>query len=110
MAKLKQTWQYNQQTDMPKYQIKVSDTGEETVIITQVVHTINMGDIEDPDVMIAEPIWQWQQTDAGKWIMDNSNPTPSWHRFIDPNTYGYLYQIRAYLTHAQLTYYKLKYE
>lgn len=110
MALSKQAWQYNQQTDVPKYQIKVSDTGEETVIITQVVHTINMGDVEDPDVMIAEPIWQWQQTDAGKWIMDNSNPTPSWHRFIDHNNYGYLYQIRAYLTHEQLTYYKLKYE
>ena len=25
-----------------------------------------MGDVEDPDLMVAEPIWKWQQTDAGE--------------------------------------------
>jgi hypothetical protein len=74
------------------------------------VHEMRMGDVEDPDLMIAQPIWEWQQTDAGKWIMENSNPAPSWHRHTDFNTYGHIYQIRAYLTHKQLTYYKLKFE
>jgi hypothetical protein len=84
--------------------------GEETVTITHVVHTIKMGDVDEPDIMVGEPIYEWQQTDAGKWIMGNSNPTPSWHRTTDVYNYGYIYQIRAYLTHKQLTYYKLKYE
>ena len=75
-----------------------------------IVHTIRMGDVEDPDLMVAQPIWEWQQTDAGKWIMENSNPAPSWHRHTDFNTYGHIYQIRAYLTHKQLTFYKLKFE
>ena len=111
MALSKQAWQFNTiKDDKPKYQITLSDTGEESVTITHVVHTISMGDVEDPDLFVAEPIYKWQQTEVGKWIMDNSNPKPSWHRFADHNTYGYLYQIRAYLTHKQLTYYKLKYE
>jgi hypothetical protein len=93
-----------------KYKVHTSDTGEETVFITQVVHTIRMGDVEDPDLFVAQPIYEWQQTEAGKWIMENSNPTPSWHRNMDYTTYGYTYQIRAYLTHKQLTFWKLKYE
>lgn len=74
------------------------------------VHTIRMGDVEDPDLMVAQPIWEWQQTDAGKWIMKNSAPTPSWHRHVNTLTYGYEYIIVAYLTPKQLTYWKLKFE
>jgi len=110
MALLKQQWQSEDEFARPKYQIHLSDIGEEVVTITEVVHTIRMGDVEDPDLMIAQPIWEWQQTDAGKWIMENSNPAPSWHRHTDFNAYGHIYQIRAYLTHKQLTYYKLKFE
>lgn len=109
MALSKQAWQFDTESK-PKYQIRLSDIGEESVSITHVVHTIKMSDVEDPDLLVAEPIYQWQQTEAGKWIMENSNPKPSWHRNMDYNSYGYVYQIRAYLTHKQLTYWKLKYE
>ena len=109
MAQLKQQWQSDTEL-RPKYQVRVSDTGEETVSITHVVHTIRMGDVEDPDLFVAQPIYEWQQTEAGKWIMENSNPAPSWHRQVDYTTYGQLYLIKAYLTHKQLTFWKLKYE
>jgi len=109
MVQLKQTWQSNEFT-RPKYQVQLSDTGEEMITITHVVHTINMADVEDPDLFVAQPIYEWQQTEQGKWIMENSDPTPSWHRNVDHMTYGYQYQIRAYLTHKQLTFWKLKYE
>ena len=75
-----------------------------------VVHTIKMGDVEDPDLLVAEPIWQWQQTEAGKYIMENSVQQPEWHRSADPTTYGYRYDIVAYLEDKSLTYWKLKYE
>ena len=111
MALLKQQWQFEDEFTRPKYQVRISDTGEvHEVSITTVVHTIKMGDVEDPDLFVAQPIYEWQQTEAGKWIMENSNPTPSWHRNHDIYNYGYTYQIRAYLTHKQLTYWKLKYE
>lgn len=95
MDKLKQLWQFD---------------SEDARVIKHVVHAIRMGDCEDPDLMVASPIWDWQQTDAGKWIMENSAPTPSWHRHVDPMTYGYQYKIVAYLTPKQVTYWKLKYE
>ena len=95
MDSLKQQWQFDDSDNR---------------IIKQTVHTIKMGDVEDPDLMVAEPIWNWQQTDAGKWVMENSSPTPSWHRYSDPTSYGYRYCIEAYLTPKQVTYWKLKYE
>ena len=75
-----------------------------------IVHKIPMGDVEDPDLFVAEPIWQWQQTEAGKYIMENSVQQPEWHRSADPTTYGYRYDIVAYLEDKSLTYWKLKYE
>jgi len=110
MALLKHQWQSEEEFNRPKYQVHTSDIGEEVVTITEVVHTIRMGDVEDPDLMIAQPIWEWQQTDAGKWIMENSNPVPSWHRIVNRMTYGYEYDIRAYLTPKQITYYELKFK
>ena len=110
LALSKQQWQSKDEFTRPKYQVQVSDIGEESVSITQVVHTIRMGDVEDPDLFVAQPIYEWQQTEAGKWIMENSNPAPSWHRHNDLYDYSYVYQIRAYLTHKQLTFWKLKYE
>jgi len=111
MAKLKQTWQSDDiYESRPKYQVNISDMGEHTVSITHVVHTIRMSDVEDPDLWVGQYIHEWQQSEAGKWIMENSAPTPSWHRNHDIYNYGYEYQIRAYLTHKQLTYWKLKFE
>ena len=109
MALSKQQWQSDTEI-RPKYQVHLSDIGEEVVVFTHVVHYIKMGDVEDPDLFVAQPIYEWQQTEAGKWIMENSNPAPSWHRQVDYTAYGQLYLIKAYLTHKQLTFWKLKYE
>lgn len=74
------------------------------------VHTIKLGDVEDPDIYLADPLFKWQQTEKGKWVMENSFPTPSYHQHIDHNTYGYVYYICAYLDKKDYTYYRLKFE
>ena len=78
--------------------------------VEHIVHRIRMGDVEDPDLMVAQPIWEWQQSEKGKYIMENSVPEPMWLRSFDHTTYGYMYLIKAYLTPKQLTFYKLKFE
>ena len=75
-----------------------------------IVHSIMMGDVEDPDLFVAEPIWKWQQTDEGKWVMEHSLEKPMWRRHMDVTHYGYRYDIIAYLDGADLTYWKVKYE
>ena len=74
------------------------------------VHEILMGDVEDPDLMIAAPIYEWQQTDAGKYIMEHSDPTAKWVRSNSPSYMGHKYTIKGYLTDKQVTYFKLKYQ
>lgn len=74
------------------------------------VHTINLDNVDDPEVYIADPIYKWQQTEKGKWIMEHSNPEPSYHQVVDPMMWGYSYNIVAYLNEKDYTYYRLKYE
>jgi hypothetical protein len=75
-----------------------------------VVHHIRMGDVEDPDLFVAQPIYEWQQTDKGKWVMKHSNPAPIWHRNIDHYNYGWSYTITATFSGRRLTEYYLRWE
>jgi hypothetical protein len=77
---------------------------------TIVAHRFTVGDVEDPDIYAAEPLWKWQNSEAGKWAMENCAETPSWHRVMDPAIFGYSYQVKITLTPKQLVYWKLKYE
>lgn len=75
-----------------------------------VVKQIRMGDVEDPDLMVAQPIYEWQQTEAGKYVMMHSKPEPIWLRSFDYKSYGFNYSIKAYLTPEEVTFFKLKFE
>ena len=74
------------------------------------VHQIRMGDVDDPDLYAAEPIWQWQQTPAGKWIMEHAVEQPFWHREISPHLMGYKYHIVARLKEPDELYWTLKWK
>ena len=79
----------------------VEDRVEETKEL--IVHTFTMGDVEDPDLYAAQPLWEWQETEQGKWIMEHAVETPVWHRYADQTSYGYKYSITAKLQGARLT-------
>ena len=72
------------------------------------VHEIRMGDVEDPDLFVADPIWKWQQTDAGRFVMEHAVDQPYWTRNIDHNSYGHLYRIVARLSEPNETFWSLK--
>jgi hypothetical protein len=74
------------------------------------VHEFNMGDVEDPDLYAAEPLWNWQQTEAGQWVMAHAVETPFWHRTVDPASYGHKYYIIARLSEQDQTYWTLKWQ
>jgi hypothetical protein len=73
-----------------------------------VVHEFTMGDVDDPDLYAAQPLWEWQQSEQGQWIMENSVETPSWYRIPDTLQYGYKFQVRAKLSGPRLTEYLLR--
>ena len=72
------------------------------------VHEIRMGDVEDPDLFVAEPIWKWQESDAGRFIMENAVDKPYWTGSIDTHTYGHMYRIMARLSEQHETFWRLK--
>jgi len=79
-------------------------------IVECIVHTITMGDVEDPDLYIAHPIYEWQKSEAGQWVMDNAVDTPIWHRTSDQFNYGHIYTITAKLKAIDHTFFKLKFQ
>ena len=73
-----------------------------------IVHRFIMGDVEDPDLYAAEPMWEWQQSEMGKFIMERSVETPIWHRQVDVSNYGHSYAIEAFLKGADYSFWVLK--
>lgn len=74
-----------------------------------IVHKFSLGDVDDPEIYAAQPIYEWQQTEAGKWVMENSVDT-YWLKHNDYQSYSLQYKIVATLTEKDATYYALKYD
>jgi hypothetical protein len=73
-----------------------------------IVHRFRMGDVEDPDLYAAQPLWEWQQSEMGKWVMEKSIETPMWHRQTNPNQYHTEYAVQAWLKGADYSFWVLK--
>jgi len=88
----------------------VQKNGQEYVeeIHKIVVHQFNMGDVEDPDLFAAQPMWEWQKSEQGKFIMENSIMPPVWTRHLDLRQYGYTYVITAELEKKKLSEFYLR--
>jgi hypothetical protein len=67
-----------------------------------------MGDVEDPDLYAAQPLWEWQQSEMGKFVMERSVETPIWHRQVDVANYGHQYAVEAFLKGADYSFWVLK--
>ena len=74
------------------------------------VHEFTMGDVEDPDLYAAQPIWEWQESEAGKFVMENAVEAPYWIRQVDHHSYGHQYKIIARLSEPNQTFFKLKFK
>lgn len=73
------------------------------------VHRFKLGDVEDIDVYAADPIMRWQETDAGKFVMERAIEPPVYHTHFSPEQWGTLVIIIAKLLGPDATFYRLKY-
>ena len=78
-------------------------------LVKVVVHRFSLGDVDDVEIYAAQPIWEWQQTEAGKWVMENSTDT-YWARHWDHHNFSQQFNIVATLTEKDATYWALKYD
>jgi hypothetical protein len=72
------------------------------------VREFRLADVEDPDIIAGEPIWQWQQSAAGQFVMTHAVESPYWTRNFDIVTYGHVYKIMARLSEQNETFWRLK--
>jgi hypothetical protein len=72
-----------------------------------VLHEFTMSDCEDPELYAAQPIYEWQQTEIGKWCMENATDL-QFHTNIDHSTLGYRVVITGVVSGKHLTYFLLK--
>ena len=84
------------------------DRVEEVREVTVFSFTLT-GNIEDPEIMAAEPLYDWEHSEHGQWVMRNACDTPTWHKSIDPSSYNYKFIIRAKFMGPALTEMLLRY-
>ena len=73
-----------------------------------IVHKFELSDVDDPILYAGEPLYNWQQSECGKWVMEHAVETPSWHQHANPMSFGHTFVIRARLKAKDATYFRLK--
>ena len=76
--------------------------------LKHVVHSILIGDVEDPELYAAAPILEWEKTEKGRWLMANSYKQMEYKVVSDPSAYSYRVVLYAWLTEEDFTFYQLK--
>lgn len=66
------------------------------------VHKFTMPCYDDAEVMVAEPIYKWQQTDKGLWVMKHGIDHV-FHLYLDPAAYNQNVMISAMITPKRWT-------
>lgn len=74
-----------------------------------VVHRFKIGDVEDPDLNAAQPLWEWEKSEQGQWVMERALETPYWSRHLSPMDYYHQYAIVAKFDTKTLTEYYLRF-
>jgi len=74
------------------------------------LHSFHMGDVEDPYLYAAFPISEWQETDKGKWCMENSLEQPIFYCNADPSSYGFRVDIYGKLSEYNKIFFYLKWK
>ena len=77
-------------------------------MIEIVVHTFRVGDVEDPVLYASGPLYEWEHSEQGQWIMNHAVESPVWYQSIDYMNYGHKFIIRAKLNDQDALFYRLK--
>jgi hypothetical protein len=73
-----------------------------------VVHKVQMGDVEDVELYAAEPLYKFEISDKGRWVMENALQKPVWYCRPDYETFGNKLTVIAELSDENATFFQLK--
>ena len=54
--------------------------GKVITVSDMLVHTFDVGDVEDPDIIAGFQLGDWERSEVGQWVMANAVETPYWIR------------------------------
>ena len=66
-----------------------------------------MGDVEDVEIYAAQPLWEWQQTEHGQWVMDHC-VDPVYNIQPDGQTWGHRVIVSGVLEEKHAVFHELK--
>lgn len=77
----------------------VEQQGQQVVqeIYKVVVHRFSISDTEDPEIYAAGPIFDWERSEAGQFVMKHAINVPVFHKNISFHSLDYEYAITAEL-------------
>lgn len=73
-----------------------------------IMHKFSIGDCEDPVLYAAGPIYEWQQSEHGKWCMENAIGDITFYTDVDSYNYSYTIAIVGELEDVNYTFHELK--
>lgn len=74
-----------------------------------IFHEFLLGDVEDPEIYAAGPLYDWQQTEMGEWVMKHCHD-PTYRIIADHTTWGFKVTVYGELSKEDETYFTLKYK
>ena len=74
-----------------------------------VVHKFDIVEVDEPDIYAAGPLFDWERSEAGQFVMKYAVDTPKWHKHMDPMFMGYRFLITAELESKKLSEYYLRF-
>jgi hypothetical protein len=75
-----------------------------------ILHSFVMADVEDPEIYAAGPIIDWQNSEEGKWVMENVIEQPCFHITVDNDAFVYKVIITGKLTPEATIFFTLKFK
>jgi hypothetical protein len=72
------------------------------------VHEFLLSDVEDPEIYLAGPVSNWQNSESGQWVMTHAAQPPYWIKNMDAASYMYQIRIMARLSEQNQTFFQLK--
>lgn len=72
------------------------------------VHSFNLGDVDDPEIYAAMPIHEFEISEKGKWLKEHSTEQMWYNIDTDFNSFGYKCTIFADLVDKDVTFFNLK--
>lgn len=72
------------------------------------VHKFNIGDVDDIEIYVAEPLYEFEVSEKGRWVTEHALESPVWHQRMIPDAFYYIISVEAKFTDEMATFFQLK--